>query len=277
MSDHDDQEVPARLGSQPAFPDSQRGVQRGVQRRDKYPTTVPVERPDIAEPRWLGPVFLVVVLVGLLGFVWYAVLVAKDVQSLPVANVDVFGQIEYIDRYQLESVIKQEFRQSFFSLPVDQVHQRVEAMPWVYRASLRKRWPDRLTVYVVEEQAVAWWNDDSLVNPYGSLFQPEPAPKQPLVRLYGPEGAEQTALAGYLAMQELLNQRQKVITEVVLSERFAWRVLLHDGVELRLGRHQFIDRIRRFVAVLPRIENENKKIVYVDLRYDTGMAVGWEQ
>lgn len=276
MSDHDEQEESDRLITQPAVADSSK---RGVQRTATYPAAMASHngRPDIAEPTWFGPVFLVSVVVGLLGLVWYAMQVAKDVQSSPVADVEVFGQIEYIDPDQLESVIKQEFRQSFFSLPVDQVHQRIEQMPWVYRASLRKRWPDQLTVYVVEQQAVAWWNDDSLVNPYGSLFQPEPEPKQALVRLYGPEGAEQTALAGYVAMQELLNQRQKVITEVVLSERFAWRVLLNDGVELRLGRHQFIDRIRRFVAVLPRINSENKNVVYVDLRYDTGMAVGWEQ
>jgi cell division protein FtsQ len=60
-----------------------------------------------------------------------------------------------------------------------------------------------------------------------------------------------------------------------LSERFAWNLRLANGIKLNLGRSEFIDRLQRFVDIFPLISAQNKSVDYVDLRYDTGLAVGW--
>jgi cell division protein FtsQ len=61
-----------------------------------------------------------------------------------------------------------------------------------------------------------------------------------------------------------------------LSERFAWRLTLVGGLTLDLGRTEFIDRVQRFVDLYPLLINNERYLEYVDLRYDTGMAVGWK-
>jgi cell division protein FtsQ len=61
-----------------------------------------------------------------------------------------------------------------------------------------------------------------------------------------------------------------------LSERFAWQVQLNNGIKLNLGRQEFINRLQRFINLYPLLQQDERDINYVDLRYDTGMAVGWQ-
>ena len=157
----------------------------------------------------------------------------------------------------------------------------VEAMPWVYRASVRKRWPSGLEIFVVEQQPAAIWNGDMLLNQYGDAFNAQLSPadlteKITLPNLYGPGGSEQTALQGYRNMQSLLETSNLYIVEMFLSERFAWNVQLNNGIKLNLGRTEFIGRLQRFVDLLPLISQQEKQVDYVELRYDTGLAVGWK-
>jgi cell division protein FtsQ len=76
-----------------------------------------------------------------------------------------------------------------------------------------------------------------------------------------------------------LNYKKLAIDELVLSERFSWQLTLIDGVTLNLGRENRVERIQRFMDIYSTIKENTKadqQIDYVDLRYDTGAAVGWK-
>ena len=205
----------------------------------------------------------------------------EDEQQAPVQDIVVSGDRVVIDDQQIVALIKQSQPGSFFELDVNQTHQTVEAMPWVYRASVRKRWPSGLEIFVVEQQPAAIWNGDMLLNQYGDAFDAQISAvdlnsKITLPNLYGPGGSEQTALQGYRNMQSLLETSNLYIVEMFLSERFAWNVQLNNGIKLNLGRTEFIGRLQRFVDLLPLISQQDRQVDYVDLRYDTGLAVGWK-
>jgi cell division protein FtsQ len=205
----------------------------------------------------------------------------EDEQQTPVQDIVVSGDRIFIDDQKIQILIKQSQPGSFFELDVNQTHQTVEAMPWVYRASVRKRWPNGLEVFVVEQQPAAIWNGDMLLNQYGDAFDAQISSadlnsKISLPNLYGPGGSEQTALQGYRNMQSLLDATNLYIVEMFLSERFAWNVQLNNCIKLNLGRTEFIDRLQRFVDLLPLISEQDRQVDYVDLRYDTGLAVGWK-
>ena len=122
---------------------------------------------------------------------------------------------------------------------------------------------------------MARWNDDMLLNPYGDTFESEGITLS-LPQLFGPGGSEKTALEGYNAMKSLLATSSMSIAELSLSERFAWQLQLTSGIKLNLGRKEFIDRLQRFIDVFPLLSKQDKPVKYVDLRYDTGLAVGWQ-
>lgn len=244
------------------------------------------ELPALDKPRKSSDFYI-----GLAFFICLLVLLAlalvklnawlEDEQKAPVQDIIVSGDRIFIDERQIETLIKKSQPGSFFELDVNQTHKTVEAMPWVYRASVRKRWPSGLEIFVVEQQPTAIWNGDMLLNQYGDAFDAQISKKDlntkiTLPNLYGPGGSEQTALQGYRNMQSLLETSDLYIVEMFLSERFAWNVQLNNGIKLNLGRTEFIDRLQRFVDLLPLISQQDRQVDYVDLRYDTGLAVGWK-
>jgi cell division protein FtsQ len=242
--------------------------------------------PALNKPRkgsefYMGLTFFVCLLVLLAYSVVKLNTWLEDEQQAPVQDIVVSGDMIFIDDQKIKALIKQSQPGSFFELDVNQTHQTVEALPWVYRASVRKRWPSGLEIFVVEQQPAAIWNGDMLLNQYGDAFDAQISgvdldSKITLPNLYGPGGSEQTALQGYRNMQSLLETSSLYIVEMFLSERFAWNVQLNNGIKLNLGRTEFIDRLQRFVDLLPLISQQDREVDYVDLRYDTGLAVGWK-
>ena len=130
----------------------------------------------------------------------------EDEQQAPVQNIVISGQRIFIDDAEISALVKRTQSGSFFELNVDETHKMVEAMPWVYRASVRKRWPSGLEIFVVEQTPAAIWNGDMLLNQYGDAFDakiadPEVVKQMKLPNLFGPGGSERTALQGYKNMQ----------------------------------------------------------------------------
>lgn len=233
------------------------------------------ERKQNKSALWGGVLFLLTV-VGLVAFAGVKInAYLKDEQQAPVQVIHFSGSFTYVDVAKLETLIRRSQPGSFFSLDVNEVFKLLESQPWVYRASVRKQWPNRLNIYVVEQTPVARWNGDLILNPYGETFNPQ-GTTLALPSLYGPGGSEKTALEGYNTMQALLSTMDMQIAELSLSERFAWQVQLNSGVTLNLGRQAFIDRVQRFIDIYPLLMQQEKAVNYVDLRYDTGVAVGWD-
>ncbi len=222
---------------------------------------------------------LIVFVLVIFGFIYGVIQVKQwleDEQQLPVQKVIFSGERRILVDAEMEALIRQNQKGSFFALDVNKVHQLLEALPWVYRASVRKRWPSSLHIYLVEQQPVAIWNEDLLLNTEGDIFDGGD-PDKNLPQLFGPGGSEKTALAGFNAMQSLLSSTGLTINALFLSERFAWRVELSNGIRLNIGRQQFIDRLQNFIDIFPLLQAQNKAINYIDLRYDIGLAVGWQK
>lgn len=232
-------------------------------------------------PKWRNPSFIWGLLFLISVFVTLAVLSDKtlewlsDEQKVPLKNVLVNGNLHRITVRDIEMTVNKNKTVSLFSIDVDRLHSEIEGLPWVYQASIRKSWPDTLMVYVVEQEPVAHWNQDLLLNKYGGVFDAD-FDKNQVPHLFGPGGSELTVLQGLRAMEGLLNVIELQISELSLSERYAWELKLSNGVQLRLGRTEFMDRLQRFIDVYPLLLENEKTVEYVDLRYDTGLAVGWK-
>lgn len=228
--------------------------------------------------RWASLLFFLLVmwmLAALANNIWQWL---ENEQRVPLRAVLVSGERTFVTDADVEKVVRSSFKGSFIALNVDNVHGQIEKMPWVQRASVRKEWPDTLRVYLIEQKAVAKWNDDMLLNQYGKSFQAKvPEELQHLPVLFGPGGSERTALEGYKAMQSLLANTDLEIAELSLSERYAWHIRLKNDVNLNLGRTEFMNRLQRFVDIYPLLLRNEKAVSYVDLRYDTGLAVGWKE
>ncbi|WP_371373566.1 cell division protein FtsQ/DivIB [Thalassotalea aquiviva] len=232
---------------------------------------------------WSGFCFFILVCTGIIIGSLKLYRALFDEPGKAVSNLVIDGQNPFTQETEILDAIQQAPLQNFFTLNVNQVQQHLEALPWVYSASVRKQWPDTIQVYVMDQVPVAQWNDDFFINQFGGIFQADKHRlerlSQPLPKLFGPEGSESLALENYRNLNSLLTYVDVSISEMVLTERHAWQITLNNGVFLKLGRENRVERVQRFMDVYGQIKQlaqDKMQVDYIDLRYDTGMAVGWK-
>ena len=244
-------------------------------------TAAVLERPPVTEPvnwlRWGMTLSLFVVTVSsLAGFVYWL----TDPGHSPLRRVDIKGDFRYLDKAQLQSTLAPMLENGFFKIDVAGVQQQAEALPWVKRASVRRIWPDRLQIHIVEQQPFTFWDDQSLLNPQGEVFTPARQPvDMTLPRLSGPPGHAIPVLANYQHMNDMVKGLGLTIDELHQDNRRAWRLTLSNGMTVEMGRTDPVQRLARFIAVYPSIlaTTVNAVIEQVDLRYSNGFAVRWSQ
>jgi cell division protein FtsQ len=229
---------------------------------------------------WFGVAFFSLVIIGLLSFSWFVTERMVADETAPVTSVIISGEMPYTTEVDIENAISRVELGNFFKVDVNVIQQKIAELPWVFSVSVRKNWPNELKIYVVDQTPVALWNGDFLLNQFGKAFQADTKRlQQPLPSFFGPEGSERVALDNFNNFNRLLEFKRLAIDELMLSERFSWQLILSDGVMLNLGREERIERIQRFMDIYSEIKLnkvENQQVDYIDLRYDTGLAVGWK-
>ncbi len=241
----------------------------------------------------LGLVFFILVLMSLIGITWWVTKYVIGQESAPVTSVVITGEMPYTQKKEIIASISHVDLGNFFQVNVNDIQQHISTLPWVYSVAVRKQWPNELKIYVVDQTPVALWNGDFLLNQFGKAFQADTGRlTQVLPAFFGPEGTEELALENFINLNSLLDYKALTIDELVLSERFSWQLTLNDGVMLNLGRENRVKRIQRFMDIYPLVKEyssarnteknklkkeENQAVDYIDLRYDTGLAVGWKK
>lgn len=202
----------------------------------------------------------------------------QDPTVMPVRLITVEGEVRHLNSKQLEEVVYMAVDGSFFSVNLAKVRAEVELLPWVDSASIRRVWPDTLQVKVVEQQPLARWGKDALVNLRGEIFSPKPMPN--FAGLTVLEGEEQNSVGiiqEYQKIETLLGTVGLDLEKVRVDARQAWTLWTRNGLELSLGRKQLMPRLSRFVQLYPGLSGENRaKLKKVDLRYTNGFTASWE-
>lgn len=200
-----------------------------------------------------------------------------DPQTLPLKSVEIRGEFKQISEQALRDAVQPAELKGFFTTDVEAVRARVQALPWIEEVAVRRVWPDRLTLTVIEQQAVARWNGHSLLNSHGEVFTPDAASfPADLPALHGPAGSNLVVLEQYLAMRDMLVGLQRQVVRLTLDARRAWRIEMDNGLRLALGREQSLQRLQRFAQVYAQLFMQDAdRIEYIDLRYTNGLAVRW--
>ncbi|MGV3345380.1 cell division protein FtsQ [Enterobacteriaceae bacterium LUAb1] len=229
-----------------------------------------------------GILFLLIVLSTILAGIGMVVKWMNDVSRLPLSKLVVTGEMHFTRKNDIrQAILSLGTPGTFMSQDVNSIQQQIERLPWIKQVSVRKQWPDELKIHLVEYVPVARWNDLHMVDADGNSFgiPASDIGKGDLPMLYGSEGSEQDVLSGYHTMAQILAAAQMKLKVASMTARRSWQLVLGDDVRLELGRSDNMKRLTRFIELYPVLQQqataENKRIGYVDLRYDSGAAVGW--
>jgi len=198
---------------------------------------------------------------------------ALDPARWPIRWLEVEGDLERVTAAQVRAAVADHAVRGFFAVDIERARVAVEALPWVARAAVGRRWPDALVITLEEQRAVARFNDSALVSSQGELFRVAgTGGMQGLARLYGPEARSAEIFGQWQRARAMLTPVGLEPAALRLDPRGAWTLVLADGRELLLGRDAVEARLARFVAVLPELAGI-EDLVRIDLRYPNGLAV----
>lgn len=237
------------------------------------------------------------VLLGGVALVYVGLLI-KDLEVptvLPVKDVRVIGQLNFVDKGEIESIVRAGIDGGYFTVDLNNIRGSLIQQPWIKNVSLRRQWPATLDVKITEQKPVAYWNQDGYINDSGEVFKPQRIDRKVnLPVLNGPEGHHNNV---WKFMNVLYQEMALLDFEVVrldLDERRSWSLVVSKSkestttnsavntIDVKLGRFETEKRLKRFVQILPsltvaqssadRVLTE-KNIKAIDMRYPNGFAV----
>lgn len=201
----------------------------------------------------------------------------------PVTQVQVKGQLQFLNEEGLMKSLNEVLGQGFFSLDLYQLKSRIESNGWVEKASIRRVWPDTLEYVIVEQLPVARWNGQALLNPYGVIFKPESGEElreagESLPHLEGEDSQAKEILRQYADLSKQMALLDVQIDALSLGRRGNWTVATSDGISIRLGGEYIHERLERVISVYRQLQLKGiSSVEALDARYTNGVAVIWKK
>lgn len=201
------------------------------------------------------------------------------VQSLPVQRISVTGELEHTQAQAVQDMVQPGLAGGFLKADLQQIRSQLEGLPWIYQATVRRKWPNALEIHVVEELPIARWGKDGFLNHEGGIFYSDKGGDWgSLPLLSGPEGSAQALMEKYQRLVEILTPLNLAVRQLAVDERGQVEAVLDGGMQLSLGSEEFLGRMQRFVGIYrSELAARRADVLRVDLRYESGVAVAFNQ
>ncbi len=201
------------------------------------------------------------------------------VQSLPVQRISVTGELEHTQAQAVQDMVQPGLVGGFLSADLQQIQRQLEGLPWIYEASVRRKWPNALEIHVVEELPIARWGEDGFLNHEGGLFHSDKdGDWESLPKLQGPKGSAKALVEKYQRLVEILAPLNLAVEQLAMDERGQLEAVLAGGMQVSLGSSDFLERMRRFNEIYrTELSARQGEVARVDLRYESGIAVAFKE
>ena len=240
----------------------------------------PITELDLKTKFWLS-------LVGLLGvLVVVAMLVADQLYSpeqFNISKISLTGDAAHVDREALKQSVIEAVDGNYFSLNSKKIIDVVQALPWVEKVRLRRRWPATLMIDIEEYQPVAIWGADRWLTTTGKLVQ-LPLPKNVVLpRLNAPSHEVETVWPKYKQWSAKFARQGLRLQSMTLSQQHLYTLQLeytspmaseHRGFEMVLAESNAEQQIEIFLSSYQQSLIDTPGLIKtVDLRYPSGFSV----
>ena len=197
---------------------------------------------------------------------------------LPIKKIKLVGTFEHIAPQDVESVLQDYVGKGFFSLNIHELQKLLSEKPWTESVSIRRVWPDRLDITIVERKPVARWDDQHLLSDQAIVFSADVGDFRQLPLVY----TANNNIASLLNRYYTLDKRFETLGEKLISlrqdSRGALDIELSDGLLIKVGRDQIEHKISRLITIYEQqILPRRTEIRQLDLRYSNGFAVAWKK
>jgi cell division protein FtsQ len=216
---------------------------------------------------WLLLLWLIAV-----GIYWH-----QQPPQFPIHKVTLQGRLQYASTKLIDKSINEAVNAGFFGLDVTALKAKLLAIPAIEKVKLRRIWPDTLQVQIEEYQPLAIWNKTQLISAQGQLFPIVSGKITHLPQLQGPQEQALMVVRHYQQLQNIIAPSGLSIRQLELASRGAWQIMVAPDLLVILGTTDLPSRLTRFVNAYEKgLKTQVGKVAYIDMRYSSGMAVGWK-
>ncbi len=194
-----------------------------------------------------------------------------------VKQVQLHQHGHHIQIAQLTAIISKQTKGTSFSFSCDRLRRRLLLLPWVQSVSVRRHWPDAVSVWLKERQAVAVWDESALLDKEGVVFYPplETFPAD-LPRLSSHDQEPADVLAVYEKIAASLKTAHLRLVSMNAVSASSWELLLPTGTVIMLPKEKADQALQHWLSVYPQLmKGRMQEVKRIDLRYSHGMAVQW--
>jgi cell division protein FtsQ len=192
---------------------------------------------------------------------------AANAAGMRIAAVSLSGQRQ-VSREEIFAAAGVTDHSSLLFLNVADARARLEAIPWIAEATVRKLYPDRLQITITEREAFALWQQNGKVNVIaadGTVLAAKVEPRLASLPFVVGNGAAARARDFLAVLDRHPAIRDQVRAAILVAER-RWNLRLKNGVDVRLPETD----VEHALETLARFDREkrllSRDIVAVDLR-----------
>lgn len=195
--------------------------------------------------------------------------------TMPVGRIAVAGAVDAQRQGVLQSAVQNALDGGFVAADLSRVREALEDLPWVYSASVRRRWPDTLAIRVVEQLPIARWGERGFLNHEGDVFAATADDAwSELPVIHGPAGSERRLMQHYQRLRDLLAVAELSVARLEQDSLGQLHAELDSGLRINLGNEDFLLRVQRFIDLYRNdLAPRPERVASVDLRYASGAAV----
>ena len=199
---------------------------------------------------------------------------SANAMGMRIAAVSLSGQRQ-VSREEIFAAAGVTESSSLLFLDVADARARLEAIPWIAEATVRKLYPDRLQITVTEREAFALWQVQgkvSVIAADGTTLSAKVEPRLTTLPFVVGPGAAAKARSFLAILDKHPVIRDQVRAAILVGER-RWNLRLKNGIDVRLPENEVETALTR-LAQLDRDKHLlTRDIVAVDMRLADRLAI----
>jgi cell division protein FtsQ len=194
--------------------------------------------------------------------------------GMRIATVSLSGQRQ-VGREEIFRAAGVTDHSSLLFLDVAQARAKLEAMPWIAEAQVRKLYPDRLQITITEREPFALWQSQgkvAVIAADGTVLSAAVEPRLATLPFVVGNGAAAKARGFLAVLDQFPAIRDQVRASILVGDR-RWNLRLKNGIDVRLPD----SNIEQALDTLTRFDREKRlltrDIASVDLRLPDRLTV----
>ena len=199
---------------------------------------------------------------------------AANAAGMRIATVSLSGQRQ-VSREEIFAAAGVTDHSSLLFLDVADARAKLEAIPWIAEATVRKLYPDRLQITITEREAFALWQREgkvAVIAADGTVLGAKVEPRLAALPFVVGNGAAVKARDFLAVLDRYPSLRDQVRASILVADR-RWNLRLKNGIDVRLPDTD----VERALETLARLDRDkhllSRDITAVDLRLPGRLVV----